>query len=267
MNRHSDFSLRLWVATSWVGGAAAALCLFAAACALQSPDDVRKILLDWQTLLAGILALAGAVLTVYGLAKQVQVAQAIEREKVRRRHLSDRAALPLALVQLTAYLRLCVSLLEPLNPPSGASQRIVAPSPYGKPVPLNLPADAIKAIRDNVESAEQDESSALSQLIAELQIQNSRFNSFFEDISPNSAMIVVTHNLHGRIFDALQLEAACRKMFDYARLRSDAIGVDLSAHDIFSCAFNAGIMESDFEGVYEMISRNHNRRILSKNIE
>jgi hypothetical protein len=69
-------------------------------------------LYDWQTLIAGLIALVGAYWAVSGIG--LQIAQADELEELRRvrAEAAAKAVLPLSLSELSKYCRECIQLVD-----------------------------------------------------------------------------------------------------------------------------------------------------------
>lgn len=67
-----------------------------------------KILYDWQTLLAGALALCGALWTVKKIRDQIRQTEKITNDARKRDELAARSVLPLALSELANYALRCM---------------------------------------------------------------------------------------------------------------------------------------------------------------
>jgi hypothetical protein len=74
---------------------------------------------NWQTLIAGMLALVGALLTVRYLRKQIVLTENMEIERRRREENAVKAVLPMALSEIVDYSTESIRLLERLAVPRG----------------------------------------------------------------------------------------------------------------------------------------------------
>ncbi len=63
----------------------------------QSKPDVMIDLYNWQTLIAGGLALFGALVTVWHIRRQIRQADVLAKQRLHREEDAAKAVLPLAL--------------------------------------------------------------------------------------------------------------------------------------------------------------------------
>lgn len=167
---------------------------------------------QWQTLLAGLLALAGAWWTVRAI--RAQIAQTAQLEKVRneREERAARAVLPMALSELSQYSVDCIKLLEPHVPSSGASPEI----PPDKTVP-RIPEAILKPMQSCARCADPIVADQIQQMLGWLQIQHARLEGLIQRARQRSPQEIWIAEGVGSIMDAAELHARCSDLFHYAR--------------------------------------------------
>lgn len=171
---------------------------------------------DWQTLAAGVLALAAAAITAFYLRKQIGQSELQERARIRRRHFAVRSILPLALSALTDYAE-------------GSAKTLIAVLGHakGKMIPRGslvievpeTPVSAIETLREMIEFSDDYTGSYLASLIAQIQVQRSRLVDLREYLAPSasSRAIVAVVDVEIYIFDAAVIHAVASQFFRYAR--------------------------------------------------
>ena len=154
---------------------------------------------EWQTLLAGFIALGAAGWTVWTINKQIALQrQAIDedrnrhRESLLRRSRVARAGLSDALSALCEFSRIS----------AGFAEGRVEASP-------ERPVDAIALIRTSIGFVDEDSASALWKLLIEYQVHNARLF----DGSRQAGEAERSH----RIYDAVRLYASAERLFPFAR--------------------------------------------------
>ncbi|MCR9270707.1 MAG: hypothetical protein NXH72_12020 [Hyphomonadaceae bacterium] len=128
-----------------------------------------------QTLIAGLLALAVAIRTVSSIRDQINLTQATEADRIKRRQRAARAALPATLSQIHRYAQDCINVvreLERLHNDNASSQLLDVP---------NLPDSALAALSTTIESVDPRDAKKLAGLLAQLQVQNARLVEAVED--------------------------------------------------------------------------------------
>lgn len=74
--------------------------------------ELKRTLFDWQTLVAGVLALIGAGATVYYIHLQIKQVEYLEVARRSREEMAARAVLPLAFSQIVKYAVDCIKQIE-----------------------------------------------------------------------------------------------------------------------------------------------------------
>src|SRR4051794_8372567 len=83
-------------------------------------------LYNWQTLIAGMLALLGAYLTVKQIGRQINQANTSEERRRQREEDAAKAILPLSLSEIPAYCNECLQLLLRYVPAHGTVPMVPA---------------------------------------------------------------------------------------------------------------------------------------------
>ncbi len=203
----SDFGFGLLIGI--LGGMAAALVLAALTNIWGATDGAW--LYRWQTLVTGIAALAGALLTVRMIERQVQQTDHLEQERVARKAIAARVLLPNALASLSDYAEECIVDLRKIY----AMTSVVELGEFKPAVPKQEVMDVLSSC------VEWDDSlrTPLIELTAHLQVQQSRI----QDIAVDGRRVhrwgttKVGHDAAQFILDALELHVRCEAIFSYAR--------------------------------------------------
>src|SRR5689334_8477941 len=101
----NDDPWHIWLALGFCAGfAGTGLVAF---CLLWS--ETTNLLTQYQTLVSGMVALVAAALAGWPVLKQVAQSKQQEEDRRARRYRSAKAVLPLALMQISAYAKKCIS--------------------------------------------------------------------------------------------------------------------------------------------------------------
>lgn len=199
---------------------------------------------DWQTLLAGLLALIAAAVTAYLLNKQIQQTETHERERWRRSKEAAPAMLPLTLASLGEYVRLCaVSLKQRLAHVRAelAGEDVSAFVLTDFP---DVPVSVSAALHGMILASEADDARAYVTLLNKLQVFSSRIQN--ADGRRSAVTMVLPTNIESNILDAAELRVLCDALFPYARGQTDtphSPSIDLSK--ITNALFNLGFQDTD----------------------
>lgn len=206
---------------------------------------------DWQTLIAGGIALAAAWWTIGTIKNQIRLQKSqIDEEK--RRHTdaqrskmwAARAELPDALSALCNYSEGCMKYLM------GADGVDRLP---------DAPGDVISVVKSCVEYVDSDSAEKLFDLIVHYQIHNSRLLEFRRTDNPTQK--------NDRMYDTVYLRALVNRLFEYARNKVEFVpDADVSRDDVISALhICVGINEyysdeSRYKSVIDIIDRRHSER-------
>lgn len=176
---------------------------------MQYPVDwwQLKLLYDWQTLFAGLLALLGALITVYFIQKQIRQTSDLANDVRTHEEFAAKAVLPLALSQLSRYGQDCIELLNPLTeePRSVVSEAAQTP---------RLPENVISVLQESARYAEPAVASQIAALLSKIQIQQARLISL---LARNSGKQLTEYEGVSAMIDAADVYARTAELYDYAR--------------------------------------------------
>jgi hypothetical protein len=195
----------------FVGSLLVALAVVIVGTAPAYPNPWRW-LQDWQTLIAGLIALGAALATIEWMQKGIDETVRQARENRQRDLDAARTVLPLALSGICGYAETCGVILKGMLEESAhLSDEVNVPPEFTSP---ELPDQAIGIVRDCVRPAEADIACQLRQLISDFQVQNVRLRAIPDD---SRAGRLSKHNVHQYVLDTAELYARASALFDFAR--------------------------------------------------
>lgn len=147
--------------------------------------DISACWYDWQTFIAGLLALVGAYWTVHHIRKQIAQAQSDREDEISRRHRAARIALPLTLASIS-------ELIDEIGDNASAARERFHPDGKERlesildasPLPqhferIAIPQSTLESFQSFVETLnDQSEIEHIHELLATIQVLVSRYNSF-----------------------------------------------------------------------------------------
>jgi hypothetical protein len=107
------------------------------------------MLYNWQTLIGGIIAIGAALYAGQYVRRQINLAETIESERIRKRETAARAVLPLTLTKFVDFAEECAKVLDDLSRndiPASSVSGIALASPV-------LPQAAITDLERTIEAA------------------------------------------------------------------------------------------------------------------
>lgn len=174
---------------------------------------------DWQTLIAGLIAIVAALMGGGFVLYQTYEGRRQEHARIARHHAAARAVLPLALSGLVDYAEAVAAALEVLR------RTVVSRRVMGFPgvpfVPPVFKPELIEPLRDLVESASESVGERVAKIIEDVQIMDARLRDIPRKIAPGSSSLYLEVNLNGDILLAATIFARCSDLFNYARRRTD----------------------------------------------
>lgn len=193
---------------------------------------------EWQTLVAGILALIAAYLTVRAIKQQIKLQQdQFDKIQTRKRWMT-RATLSDALAGVTSY---CQSVVKIINAP--------------RAMPIDRPSTEIDVLKAAIEHSNHHAAERIYQLTNKYQIQIARLEGF---LNTRSADCPRTHDIPMLMLNVAELQALTNSLFDYARNKSDDGPVTaLTNLDVHTGLTNVtGLAEIDnFDDTRELIDQ------------
>lgn len=168
----------------------------------------------WQTLVAGILALLGAWLTVIAIRRQIGQAEQLENQRNIREGRAARAVLPLALSELTQYSTDCIKIFEYCYL---ANLNTTHQIPEGLSTP-RIPDGILEQLQACARFGDDEVASKIWELLAWLQIQHSRLVTLIRRIDGhNKKTMVLGVEVLNSTLDSVELIVKCENLFPYSR--------------------------------------------------
>lgn len=207
---------------------------------------------DYQTLITGLLALAGAWWGVRAINMQMRQEALLEAERLASRRAAARAVLPLSLSLLSEYAEECASILEGLlgQCVDGSLPRSVKVNAFPAP-----PGEAIQAFKEMTEVSLPADRETLAAILTKIQIQRSRISSVPPDRRPEG-MIVAAANLEEYILDAAEVYARSAALYEYARGKTEKMpGPTITVDAQIAALNNLGIFDEPRERLVATLKR------------
>jgi hypothetical protein len=189
---------------------------------------VITFLYKWQTLVSGLVALGAAFIGWRAVRKQIAHSEkqfALTREQ---RFTAERAALVHVLTQISAYGDICLSqtskVISEMFDPTGAEKRnkvLTGMLPnYDAPV---LPTAIVPELKACLEYASADFGRLVTSLIIDLQVQQSRIQSLWQDVKHSERTIITRHSFESAFLDAACIKAHADNLYKYARFQVEQV--------------------------------------------
>jgi hypothetical protein len=200
----------------------------------------------YQTLIAGMFAFAGALLTVAKLNVQIRQTSESAEDRRDRQEIASRAKLLMALNVLSDYSTSCVRMISSLHQYDPHFPKIIVPDHFKLP---ELPMHAVGTMESCLEYTRKDRINAVHGVLTWLQIQHSRIG----DDTNIKCSITARDNA---LFDAVQLKVLIDKLFNYARRRQeDSVDKIITEDDFKRVAFLSNLIELDYPRLFELIKQ------------
>ena len=236
----------------------------ATSCELVVWKSACTLIYDWQPLLAGALALAGAIATVIAVVGQIKSARAdtnsqilatkedtdkqikwtvrLEEERRRRDERAAKAVLPLAISPLIQYALDCLSLVS-------VAEEIGDAAEFGSGRIPVIPTNVITPLREVASHADETVSKQVETVLSKLQVQHARLTGQLRRKPLDGKRILTRHELLGLAWDAADLHAHIARLFSYAR-DEDALRTPATAEEIMTPVHIAGIYPETHSVLY-----------------
>ena len=125
----------------------------------------------YQTLVAGLVAVLAALVSLRGVQRQIEAAYDIEEAKRLREEAGARALLPSALGDLMGYLERCAELLASCREPGNGLQLVHLPA---------FPDSVMPLLRNSVAAVGRERAAELTGVLSAIQVFRARFDRGFE---------------------------------------------------------------------------------------
>lgn len=249
--------LRTTVLACAIAAPAGGLLLVAAASIPYGPSNFLR---EYQDLIAGLLALTGALTGAAYINRQINQSRDQERFRLSRRHAAARAVMPLALDGLTTYAAEIASVLVEAR----TKELQVAHAEEAGYVSfvrdaIRDPLIAETLIRDfaaMIEAAEPADGDVFFDLLSDLQVQRARLKGLTTEPSGltvrSKEMNIL--QLEHRLLEAVYIHAAAGALFAYARLAADR-PAQPTWDDVHLSMVTLNLFENGQTGLYDLCQR------------
>lgn len=184
----------------------------------------------YQTLIAGVIAIAAALIGGGFIMHQVRAAERIEEDRRARTFRGARAGLAAALHEIVDYNWACTSELDRLYRLVRADLIDVASVEASfPPIPRGVVAD----LRELVALGSEQEAAAFEHLLSVMQISGARLRLIRE--AGRGGRPPLRHfELRQRLIDCAELDATASRLFDFARGRGGCPAPKASVDEVSS---------------------------------
>lgn len=253
MQPANDAPPRLWALLNFLAGFLICIVIVTLLLALAQKPVLATMIAavkDWQTILAGFLAVLAAKLTVDAIGDQIAQTDRHEEDRRQRKNRAARAELPAALSLLTGYANNCLDLIKFI--PFDGDERVLLPAETSFAIP-SIPQEALATLRRCIETSDDTVYDAMATLLEKIQVQQSRLKNIAHDVIAPSNRIVTRSQLAGAAVDANEIFARINLMWDYARRDSETIRKTLVAADLINNLRFDDFREEDYPGIQDSL--------------
>jgi hypothetical protein len=216
--------------------------------------ELTGLIDHWQTLIAGAIALLGAWMTVRAL--QLQAREASERKCQ-----AARALLPAALASVDDYVMVGVRWLKDLQERYRQAEKSGAKTfPLGSVFP-RIDGGTVAMLRDCIEHAHISASRAITKLLQEIQVHDSRLSGlrdYFEN--PEQHLVKragLNRNIEDFMANAIEIGARTRQLFAYARGETDSAGQLIESQALSSAFIACGFDWTADKAIWDVLAKRH----------
>jgi hypothetical protein len=170
-----------------------------------------ETLYRWQTLVAGLIAVAAALVGGAFVFNQTRESRRQHETLLARRHAAARSVLPLALSGLVDYAEEAAHALESLRS-TAVGHRVRGHAGTTFTVP-SFESVSIERLRETIESASDEVGDRIARVISDVQVLDSRLRGFPTKLRPGSSSIIATCNINDYSLNAANIYARCSDLF------------------------------------------------------
>ena len=211
-----------------------------------------SILKDWQTLLAGVIAIGAAFIGGQYINKQIQSDRDIAADERRRKFAAARAALPLVLSALSDYAIEASAALTTLL--ATKKDEIIPRDKSLGAFPTFAPT-VVSDLREIIEFSDEPITNNLVEILSVLQIQRARLNWLYNNLKSESDTIVMAANVENYIVQTAEIYARCANLFDFARGKLVLLPATVTSGNVHSALNQAGLWGDKFPRLHETVDR------------
>jgi len=204
------------------------------------------LLYNWQTLIAGLLALIGAAWTVKQIRTQIEQANDLEENRRLREERAAKAVLPLALSEICQYARDCLHLLARYVPATDAVPDVRADVNVPR-----IPTNVIETLQACARFADEDIVNQIAGLLSKLQVQYARLEGL---IARSVGSIMHAREGIDAMVDAADVYAKASTLFEYGR-SIESLRRRAPAAELRTALFASGLHEETHPSLYDAIGR------------
>jgi hypothetical protein len=202
----------------------------------QAAKRMLDILHDWQTLIAGALALIAASLTIRAMNKQTNAAIDIAEKRRQSEERAARAALPLGLSDISLYSKRCIKLMA-AQAESYSLARLQFPDNLEAPA---FPNNSIELLQASARFATDGAGEKIATVLNVIQVQHARLISTLTKKRDGHGDVHQSEIVDA-IFDAAELSVLVDELYEYGRSGRDKIKPSREA--ISNSLHNAGVYD------------------------
>lgn len=223
--------------------------------------DIWDRLGYWQTLVSGLLALGGVILTVLVILAQIGEQRRQFADARVRAARSSRASSSFGLAELCSYAAASVRWAVLLPHRRGQlSDELAEDLRAGFP---DLPDSAIRSLGKAAEYADEREAVAISVLLEEMQVQNSRMRRARDlalqgEIGSRTNVTALDATRDQQLLDAAVVHARASNLFSWSRRDNRQTLLDSSENwRIANSLRNLNVSETDYPGVWRILTEQY----------
>ncbi|CAO4179566.1 hypothetical protein EEDFHM_03544 [Methylorubrum populi] len=192
--------------------------------------SLYEIAFQWQTLISGVIALAGAAATVIAVLIQINANRKIEDERRQNEAYAARSVLPQALNEIIEYAEQCMDVLDE------ASRRESVMSDALKKLP-HPPGGLLPIFRDAIRFSDNERQRQIADLLSFFQVHEARLISLR---NPSRAGHTFS-TLPEAVIDSARLYAMVARLFPWARREEEGRPQSRVTYDEIVSAIRIGV--------------------------
>lgn len=194
----------------------------------------------WQTLIAGIIALAGAGIGAYFLNRQITQDKELEAQRRASKFYAIRSVMPLTLSALMGYVRGEVHVLQNLGPGGELPDEL-----------SHLPGDIVEVLKEFIKFADNSEAqSTVRLMLSDIQIHRARLLCDMPRAGQRQTSLAGTY-VAGNIVRLTCIYARIFALFGYSRFLIDSVSSKVTFEQMDTAAWNSAV--TDTFSVMELI--------------
>jgi hypothetical protein len=198
-------------------------------------------LYEYQTLVAALIALAGAWWGVSAINRQILQTEQFEQTRLASKRAASRSVLPLTLSAICDYAEDCVRTLQNLL--EKCESGLLPESVNICRIP-DIQPEALGAIKEMTEAARPHERDTLSSLVEAIQIQRSKMRRVLSERRGNGQPVLAAC-LEGYIVDSAEVYARSSGLLLYSRRLAEIPQATVTANDVERALRNLHIYDDD----------------------